>query len=185
MIFTIDNSSFLKVINEQNTLCIPKYRGQNLACWCLHFWLLWTAFTCSCPLIWLLIWLWSEVLDPCFIHCHIFTQKLLFVALKKLQTTSELSTCCCFGLTVSKRSTHFEHSFLIDKCSCKMVNMSPSRSLDQWRLTFPGGRSNLNRTSRLPMLWIFRSIQLNPPFTLKAKITGLADHLIIKKSRER
>ena len=27
------------------------------------------------------------VLDPCFIHCHIFTQKLLFVALKLLQTT--------------------------------------------------------------------------------------------------
>ena len=30
---------------------------------------------------------WSEVLDPCFIHCHIFMQKLLFVALKLLQTT--------------------------------------------------------------------------------------------------
>ena len=26
---------FLKVINEQNTFCIPKYGGQKLACWCL------------------------------------------------------------------------------------------------------------------------------------------------------
>ena len=30
----------------------------------------------------LLIWLRSEVMDPCFIHCHIFTQKLLFIVLK-------------------------------------------------------------------------------------------------------
>ncbi len=29
----------------------------------------------------------SEVVDPCFIHCHIFTQKLFFVALEQLQTT--------------------------------------------------------------------------------------------------
>ena len=38
------------------------------------------------PLSWLPIWLQSEVVDPCFIHCHIFMQKLLFVALKQLQT---------------------------------------------------------------------------------------------------
>ena len=37
-------------------------------------------FTCCCPLSWLPIWLWSEVVDPCFIHCHIFMQKILFVA---------------------------------------------------------------------------------------------------------
>ena len=40
-----------------------------------HFW---TAFICYCPLSWLPIWLWSEVVDPCFIHCHIFSQKLHF-----------------------------------------------------------------------------------------------------------
>ena len=86
IIFAIDGSSFPKVIDEQNRLCIPKYRGQNLACWCLCLWLLWTAFTCCCPLGWLLIWLQNEVVDPCFIHGHIFTQKLL-VVLKQLQTT--------------------------------------------------------------------------------------------------
>ena len=87
MIFAIDGSSFLKVIDEQNTLRIPKYSGQNLACWFLCLWLLWTAFSCCCPLSWLLIWLWSEVVDPCFIHCHMFMQKLLLVVLKQLQTT--------------------------------------------------------------------------------------------------
>ena len=75
---------FLSQGNQWNTLHIPKYGGQNLACWCLHLWLLLMAFTCCCPLSWLLIWLWCEVVDPCFIHRHIFTQKLLFVVLKQL-----------------------------------------------------------------------------------------------------
>ena len=57
MIFAIDGSSILKVIDEQNTLYIPKCGGQNLACWCLHLWSLWIAFSCRCPLSWLLIWL--------------------------------------------------------------------------------------------------------------------------------
>ena len=87
MIFAIDGSCFLKVINKQNTLHLPKYGGQNLACWCLHLWLLRMAFTCCCPLSWLPIWLRSEVVDPCFLYCHIFMQKLLFVTLKQLQTT--------------------------------------------------------------------------------------------------
>ena len=64
-----------------------KYGGQNIACWCLCLWSFWTAFTCCCPLSWLPIWLRSEVVDPCFIQYHIFTQNLLFVALKQLQTT--------------------------------------------------------------------------------------------------
>ena len=36
------------------------------------------------------------------------------------------STHCCFWSTVGKRGTHFEHSFLFDKCSCKMRNTLPS-----------------------------------------------------------
>ena len=65
---------------------ISKYTSQNLACWYLHLWSLWMAFTCCCPLSWLPIWLWSELVDPYFIHCHIFMQKLFFIALKQLQT---------------------------------------------------------------------------------------------------
>ena len=83
----MDGSSFLKVIDKQNTLRNPNYGGQNLACRCLRLWSLWTAFTYCYPLSWLPIWLRSEVVDPCFIYCHIFTQKLLFVALKQLQTS--------------------------------------------------------------------------------------------------
>ena len=78
--------SNLRVLPFNFTTRIPKYKGQNLACRCLHLWLLWTAFTCCCPLSWLPICLWSEVVDPCFIHCHIITQKLFFVVLKHLQT---------------------------------------------------------------------------------------------------
>ena len=40
---------------------------------------------------------------------------------------SESSTHCCFWSTVSKCCIHFhEHSFLLDKCSCKMVTTLPS-----------------------------------------------------------
>ena len=70
IIFAIDGSSFLKVIDEENILCIPKYGNQKIACWYLHLWSLWPAFTCCCPFSWLPIWLQSEVVDPCFIHCH-------------------------------------------------------------------------------------------------------------------
>ena len=55
--------------------------------WCLRVFLLWMAFICCCPLSWLPIWLWSKVVDPCFIHCCIFTHNLLFVVLKQLQIT--------------------------------------------------------------------------------------------------
>ena len=73
--------------SQSNTLRIPKYGGQNLACWYLHIWSLWTAFTCCCPLSWLLIWLPKEVVNPCLIHCHIYPQNLIFFAFKQLQAT--------------------------------------------------------------------------------------------------
>ena len=121
-----DGSSFLKVIDEQNTLHIPKYEGQNIACWCLRLWSLWTAFSCFCPFSWLPIWLLSEVVDPCFIHCHIFMQKLLFVALKQLQTTLWIVDALLFLIDCEQTRPHFEHNFLIDKSSCKKVNTLPS-----------------------------------------------------------
>ena len=36
------------------------------------------------------------------------------------------SSMRCFWLIMSKRGTHFEHSFLMDKCWCKIVNTLPS-----------------------------------------------------------
>ena len=40
---------------------------------------------------------------------------------KSCKQRSELLKHYCFWSTVRKCSTHFEHSFFIDKCSCKMV----------------------------------------------------------------
>ena len=110
--------SFLKVINEQNTLRIPKYGDQNLACWYLHLWSLWMAFTCCYPLSWLPIWLQSKVVDPCFIHSHIFLQNSFLLHWNSCKQCSESLTRFLFDC----EQMHFEYSFLIDKYSCKMVN---------------------------------------------------------------
>ena len=63
----------------------------------------------------------SEVVDSCFIHYYIFTQKLLFVALKQLQTTLWIIDTLFLIDCEPTQHTLFEYSFLIDKCSCKMV----------------------------------------------------------------
>ena len=65
----------------------PKIRKPKPCCWCLRLWSLWKDFTYCSPISWPLIWLRSEVMELCFIHRHIFTQKLLLVVLKQLQTT--------------------------------------------------------------------------------------------------
>ena len=64
LIFVIDGSSSLKVIDEWNTARIPKDGGQNLTSWHLRFWSRWTVFILFCPLSWLTIWLWSVVMNP-------------------------------------------------------------------------------------------------------------------------
>ena len=85
------------------------------------------GFTCCCPLSWLPIRLQSEVVDPCFIYCHILKQKISFMLYwNSCKQHSESLMHYCFWSTVSKYGTHFEHSFLSDKCSCKMVNTLPS-----------------------------------------------------------
>ena len=40
---------------------------------------LWMVFIHCCRLSWLPIWLWSVMMDPCFIHCHIPHVKIFFV----------------------------------------------------------------------------------------------------------
>ena len=56
----------------------------------------------------------------------------------------------CFWSTVSKRSTHFEDSFLIDKCSCKMVN---TLSFDMFNSSAISCNFNLQSTKT--NLWSF------------------------------
>ena len=60
----------------------------------------------------------------CFIHCHIFMQKLFLLCWNSCKQCSKSSMH--FWSTVSKCSSYLEHNFLIDKCSCKMVNTLPS-----------------------------------------------------------
>ena len=119
-------SSFLKVIDEQNTLRFPKYGGQNYACWYLILWLLWTPFSWCCPLndsrfnsgvTW-----WIDVSS--IVTC--LRKNSFLLHWNSCKQCSKLSTRCCFWSTVSERDTHFEHSFLIDKCLCKIVNTLPS-----------------------------------------------------------
>ena len=65
----------------------PKIQRPKPACWCWRLWSLWMTFTYCCPLSWLSIWLRSKAVVPCFLHCHIFMQKLLLVALKVANNT--------------------------------------------------------------------------------------------------
>ena len=65
-----------------------KIRRPKFVPWCLRFWSLWTVFSCRVPVKsvvcwmessrWLPIWLRSQAVVPCFILCHILTQKLVF-----------------------------------------------------------------------------------------------------------
>ena len=87
--------------------------------------------------------------DPCFSHCNIFIKNFL-LHWNSWKQCSELSLCCCFWLTVSKCSTHFEHSFLIDKCSCKMVNTLPSDIFNSSTIS-----RNFNLWSAKTSLWSF------------------------------
>ena len=121
MIFTIDASSFPKVIDEQNTLHIPKYERQNFACWCCIFGRFGRLSLADC-------WFDSRVkwwiyISSIFTYLH---KNSFFLHWNSDKQHSESTTHCCFWSTVNKCGTHFEHSFLIDKYSGKMVNTLPS-----------------------------------------------------------
>ena len=65
---------------------VLKYGCHNLASPLLSFWFLWTAFSSCCPLSWRYFCFRCVMVDPCFIYCHISTQKILFTSLEQLQT---------------------------------------------------------------------------------------------------
>ena len=77
LIVTVNGFIFLKILDKQNTMCVSKYRCNNLASPLLNFWSLRTAFTSYCLLGWRSFFFRYVVMDPCFIHCHIPTQKIL------------------------------------------------------------------------------------------------------------
>ena len=68
------------------TVRISKNWRHDFASWLLRFRTLRTALTVCTLLSWLPLRLRSEMMDPCFVHCHIPTQEILFIASKQWQT---------------------------------------------------------------------------------------------------
>ena len=73
----------LKLFNQGGIMRIPKYGCHNLASPLLSFWSLRIAFISCCPPSWRSFYFRCVVVDPCFIHYHIPTQKILFTSLEQ------------------------------------------------------------------------------------------------------
>lgn len=85
--FTVDGLPFRKIVDYLiKYLSHPKIRRQKPYRATFTFWSLRTPFTGCCTLSWLTIGFRSVVVDPCFIHCHTTTQKILFIRVEQLQT---------------------------------------------------------------------------------------------------
>ena len=89
---------------------------------CLQMFVSLVALDGSCLLLFTRLTADLTLVDPCFIHCHIFMQKFFFVVLKQLQKILWIIDTLLFLIHCEQSLTHFKHSFLIDKCSCKIVN---------------------------------------------------------------
>ena len=105
--------------------------------------------------IWRTVWVHKQfevwfVVDPRFIHCHMFTRKLFLLRWNSCKQRYDSSTRCYFWSTVNKRGNPFEHSFPIDKCSCKMLNTLPS---DIFNSSFTS--HNFNLRSAKTNMWSF------------------------------
>ena len=105
---------------------VPKYGCHNLASPLLSSWSLWTVFTSCCPLSWRSFCFRCVVVDPCFIHCYIPTQKILLTSLKQLQTALWILDALLFLVGVRKRRTYFQNNLRIPNDSCIVVNTLPS-----------------------------------------------------------
>ena len=81
---------------------------------------------------------------------HIYEKNSFLLCWNSCKQRSESSTRCCFWSTVSKRGTHFEHNFLIDKYSCKIVSTLSSDIFNSSAIS-----RNFNLRSAKTSLWIF------------------------------
>jgi hypothetical protein len=61
---------------------IPRPSHNTNASWPLRLFTLWIRFIAFSPLGWLSIGLWSVVKQPCYIHCNISMEKLIFITVK-------------------------------------------------------------------------------------------------------
>ena len=154
IIFVIDGSSFLKVIDEQNTLHILKYGGQNLdVCVFSYFGRLLLAAVHSADC-------WFDSRVKWWIHVSSIVtylcKKFFLLRWNSYKQRSESSTRCCFLSTESKCCTHFENSFLIEKSSCKLVNTLPSDIFNSSAVTH-NFNLQLAKTSEWSFLVFFRT----------------------------
>lgn len=105
---SIDSFFFFKmsmnIIPSQNTEAITFPST-------VAFFVTWDGFHCLC---WLPIWSKILVIDPCFIHFNISHERIVLL---RSNSSKQLWVLNC--------RTHFEQSFLIDKCSYKIVNALP------------------------------------------------------------
>ena len=79
---------------------------------------------------------------------HVYTKNSFLLHWNSCKQHSQLSTR--FWSTVSKCGAHFEYSFLIDKCSCKIVNTLPSDTFNSKAIS-----RNFNLRSAKMSLWSF------------------------------
>ena len=79
-------------------------------------------------------------------------QNSFFVTLKQWQTTVWIFNTL-FLIDCERRGNHFEHCFLIDKCSCKMVNTLSFDISNSYAIS-----SNFNLRSAKMSLWSFFGI---------------------------
>ena len=81
---------------------------------------------------------------------HIYAKNTFLLRWNSCKQSSESSMRFCFWSTVSKCDTHFEHSILIDKSACKMVNTLPSDIFNSSVIY-----RNFNLRSAKTSLWSF------------------------------
>ena len=103
-----NHSFFIKVVDEDYSMCILKNTSHNFPSRLLRFRTLWCTFARFNPLFWPFTWFQSRVVDACFIYRHKSTQKFFRIAVKIGQIRS----------IVSNRSANLAQSFLMHKFVC-------------------------------------------------------------------
>lgn len=91
---------------EENSMRISKYGRHNISSW--HFW---SLLAKSFP-----IWLWSVVVEICFVRCYIPTPKVVCPT----ETAPNSSQTNRHIIVFGPLWAYFKDCFCIDKCSCKM-----------------------------------------------------------------
>ena len=129
---------------------VPKYGCHNLASPLLSFWSLWTAFPSCCPLSWRSFCFRCIVVDPCFIHYHIPTQKILFTSIEQLQKALWILDALLFLVGCEQTRHPLRKQLTHPKDLCEIVNMLPS---DIFKVS--AILRNVNVRSPKTILWTF------------------------------